>query len=344
MKEKKVFIFCYDNCVTGGPEALHQLRYYMEQQGIDASMVYLDRSTEDAIVPDRYLQYFPNGLKYIGEKNYHDDKTNLIIMPEAVSFRLFRYPRSSKAIWFLGVWAHDGARVFFDPAICKTAFGRLYKKIKVKLTNTLNSVKCWYLYKVKKAKNYCGSKYAYEYLTDVRKQKAHYLVEPISLDFLHAGGVFDFSMTGDRDDCVLYNPSKPSELMKQLLDRNRFHYVPLSGYTPSELIVLYRKSKLYVDFGGFPGPERIPKETVYNGCNIIVGKKNAAENDFDVAIPEEYKLSDPTAEEVEYKISEMLEQYENRFYDFGSFRKKIDNLEANFIEEIKLYFSEYISQ
>jgi len=341
MKDKKVYIFCYDGYASGGPEALHQLRYYMEQQGIDAWMVYLDTSTENASVPDRYRQYFPEKMKYIGEKDYRDSKQNLIIMPEAVSFRLLRYPRSRKAIWYLGVWAHDGAPLYYNPAECKTALERLLGKIKIKAQNMLNRLKSQYLYRVKKVKNYCGSKYAVEYLTNTLKQKAQYLVEPISMDFLKAGFVSECSADA-RENWVLYNTGKPSELMKELLTRNRFNYKPLRGYTPAELIELYRKSKLYVDFGGFPGPERIPKETVYNGCNIIVGKTNAAINDFDVAIPEEYKLSKPTAEEAEEKISVMLEQYEERFGDFDSFREKIDKLEMNFIEAIRSSFSEYI--
>ena len=58
------------------------------------------------------------------------------------------------------------------------------------------------------------------------------------------------------------------------------------------MAVKYTEAKLYIDLGEFGGPERIPKEAVYFGCNIIVANHNAAANDFDVAIPQEYKIDD----------------------------------------------------
>lgn len=35
-----IYIFCPPDKVTGGPEALHQLRYYMESLGYNAQMIY----------------------------------------------------------------------------------------------------------------------------------------------------------------------------------------------------------------------------------------------------------------------------------------------------------------
>ena len=42
-----------------------------------------------------------------------------------------------------------------------------------------------------------------------------------------------------------------------------------ANMTPEEISDLFRKVKLYVDFGNFPGPERLPKEAVYNGVNNL---------------------------------------------------------------------------
>ena len=71
-------------------------------------------------------------------------------------------------------------------------------------------------------------------------------------------------------------------------------------------------------------------------------KRNAAANDFDVAIPEKYKLTEPSAEEAERVIGEMLEKYEEQFSDFDSFRRKVDLLEENFEDQIKILFSAYM--
>ena len=38
--QSKIYIYCQANLRTGGPEALHQLRYYMEMCGLNAYIVY----------------------------------------------------------------------------------------------------------------------------------------------------------------------------------------------------------------------------------------------------------------------------------------------------------------
>lgn len=102
---------------------------------------------------------------------------------------------------------------------------------------------------------------------------------------------------------------------------------------------MYKKAKLYVDFGEFGGPERMPKEAVYFGCNILVANHNAAANDFDVAIPQKYKVEDGTPAEVfESVIGNMLARYEELNRDFVPFREKVERLEDNFLGHIQNVF------
>jgi hypothetical protein len=109
--------------------------------------------------------------------------------------------------------------------------------------------------------------------------------------------------------------------------------------TPQQIIELFRKSKLYIDFGFFGGPERMPKESVHNGTLLLVGKRNAAKNDFDVAIPNEFKIKDYNNEEVVVeKIKYMLNNYDLLIGQFEPFRKKILALEENFIRAIREIF------
>lgn len=336
-----VYIFCYPEYTSGGPEALHQLRYYMEQQGIDAWMVYTDSKTEKVKIPDRYLCYFPQEKKYLGELDFRDSYDKLIIMPENLSFRLFKYKKAKKVIWWLGVWGWDGIHIYPDSFPMGNWGLKLKAVFTCRLINAIRDVKSWYLYRVKDVQNYCGSKYAYEFVKS-KGFTAEYLVEPISMDFLLAGGVFSCVDADKRKAEILYNPKKNSPVLQELLARKKYVYHPIQGYTPVEMIHLYRSHRIYIDFGGFPGPERIPKETAYNGCNILVGKRNAAINDFDVAIPEQYKMENPTVEEVEEKIGDMLLHYEEQFQDFCYFRNKIDGLEMEFIKSIRSLFSKYI--
>ena len=90
-----------------------------------------------------------------------------------------------------------------------------------------------------KCMHFCGSKYAYlEVSNNYPKSKVEYLVEPISLDFLRMGNL---DLPQERDDIVLYNPAKPSGLMAELVNRGRFNYVPLKGFTPAGLAEMFKK-------------------------------------------------------------------------------------------------------
>ena len=106
------------------------------------------------------------------------------------------------------------------------------------------------------------------------------------------------------------------------------------------MINLFRTNKLYIDFGNFPGPERLPKETVFNGMNILVWNHNAASTN-DVMIPRKYKLNtNITVSEVEIHIQNMLNNYERDFHDFDEFRHMISEMEMNYYRQLSQIFGE----
>ena len=55
-EKSKIYIYCEANLATGGPEALHQLRYYMEKCGLNAYIVYSNIKEGISPTPDRYLK------------------------------------------------------------------------------------------------------------------------------------------------------------------------------------------------------------------------------------------------------------------------------------------------
>ena len=67
-----------------------------------------------------------------------------------------------------------------------------------------------------------------------------------------------------------------------------------------------------------------------------------ASNDFDVAIPEKYKVDDgETAEQIESRIADMLERYEVQIVDFQPFKRKVECLEEKFIKQLKNCLNRY---
>lgn len=325
-KKSKYYIFTPANACSGGPEALHQLAYYMRKLGMEVYTVYYTYSDFPVTQPvDRYLQY---GIKTVSYGEIEDALGNYVIAPENAPWCLNSFQKAQKCIWWLSVSYNDVNKGTKKERLIQLKRRLFRQNVSNYRKVAFNLRKCWHL---------CGSKYAYLYT----KKKfptscVEYMVEPISLDFMRMGNA---ELPTERENVVLYNPSKPSAIMTELLERGRFNYVPLKGFTPDGLAERYRKAKLYVDFGEFGGPERMPKEAVFFGCNILVSNHNAAANDFDVAIPQRYKVEDSeTAEQIEDRIQDMLVNYSSQHVDFVSFKNKVENLEKGFVEQINSIF------
>lgn len=331
---KKIYIFCPENKVTGGTEALHQLRYYLEKIGKKAYIIYHDidnNFVDNASIPDRYNKYFIENKNILNFNEIIDSEENCVITSEFATTLLWSFKRVKKVVWWLAVKFYDGGKLHFKNSIKHCI------KLSIKNPQELFNFKKYHNpYPVEDVIHFCASEYAYQFVKNKLHQNPFRLIEPISKEFLEAGMNNGISF---RKDKIAYNPAKPSKTMKKLLLENNFDFVPIINLEPEEIIELLREVKLYIDFGDFPGPERIPKEAVYNGANILVGKKNAAINDFDINIPEKYKVEN--FNDINYisrKIEIMLKEYNKNYHDFDIFREQIDSLEYNFIENLREIF------
>lgn len=327
----KIYIFCPEKAVSGGPDALHQLYYYLRQCSYDANLVYF--FSENTQCEERFEKYDPKIISY---KEMIDSEENIIVMPESATYALKRYKNMRKCIWWLGYYWYDGKRPkcwVICRNMIKFVLNRFKRKDARKYVYEHFAVKI-----TKDMYHFCGSQYVYDILTARKFSNVEMLVEPLSLDFINRGMADDLT-SANRSDLIPYNPAKPSRIMKKLLLRSDLRFIPIKGMPLSQVIDLFRRSKLYIDFGKFGGPERLPKESVYNGTCLLVGKRNAAVNDFDVAIPAEFKIADYNNEElVVARIKDVLTNYDAYIAKFQHFREKIDNLESNFIQAIKDYF------
>lgn len=318
-----IYIFCPPHIQSGGPEAIYQLRYYMELAGLNAYLVYFKIQKDVPLMPERYKIYNP---KFKERDEIEDNNQNLLIAAESYSDQLNGFSYIQKCIWWLSV--HYAAYVPYT----KMRIIKNFIKDTLKLREKSES---HFDYSLKDCYHFCGSKYAYHFLKKRGLKNIYYLIEPISKPFLD----YKDWKFNKREDVILYNPAKPSELMSKLLERGSFKFKPLTGYTPAELAEYYQQAKLYVDFGLFPGPERMPKEAVYFGCAILVAKRNAAKNNSDLAIPDKYKITRlKDIEFVEKRIQLMLDNYESIINDFKPFQTQIQHLEKNFIQQIKALF------
>ena len=322
ISKPKYHILCVANLRSGGPEALHQLRYYMEQAGLDAYIVYYNMKEDVDPMPEPYRVY---GIKRKRIEEVDDTEKNTIISAESSTIELNRFRKIRKYIWWLSVNWLD-----YKPLTTRIVLKHNCKK----LFGKDSDISHYCNFKIDSCTHVCGSKYAFEYVKGLGLD-AKYLVEPISKVFLEADNYSEYK----RNNVILYNPAKPSEIMTRLLAEKRFNFKALTGMTTTELVDAYKMAKLYIDFGHFGGPERMPKEAVYFGCCILVGKRNAAENDFDIAIPDKYKIENyDNLEIVNAAIQSVIDKYQDCLPDFIPFRNKIEKLESDFIQQINIVF------
>ena len=74
--------------------------------------------------------------------------------------------------------------------------------------------------------------------------------------------------------------------------------------SPIEVQELFKKSKVYIDFGYHPGKDRIPREAAVNDCCIITNREGSAKNNIDIPIFDKYKFSEPIKDQT--KIFELI--------------------------------------
>ena len=98
-------------------------------------------------------------------------------------------------------------------------------------------------------------------------------------------------------------------------------------------MTFFSSTMLYVDFGHHPGRDRLPREAALAGCCVITGRKGAAGNSVDLAIPVEYKIDEMSLDFVQkFKraASKILEEFPDESEKFESYRQLISTERRKF--------------
>ena len=126
----------------------------------------------------------------------------------------------------------------------------------------------------------------------------------------------------ERSDVVLFNPAKATPFMQKIIDAcPDVTFKPIQGMTRAEVIDTMRHSKLYVDFGEFPGRERMPREAVLCGCCLITSRLGSAAYYEDFSHSYKYESKDSHIWAIVNQIRYVLSHYEECRHDFDMFRE-----------------------
>jgi hypothetical protein len=328
-----IYVACPYGETSGGSETLHQLVFELRNNGYKAYIYYhLAKKKKNIEIPDKFKLY---NLEYVVD--IIDNEKNIIVIPEAYTELVYKYEKIRKCIWFLSVdfyfYKLNKNRVnmmlenrkvptflhfFIKPLLyiylilCKRSF----KELNFDKDKNINSY--YYLYNCQYGKDFLLK-------NGVEESNTFYLCGPIRSEYIET--------TRDnviKEDILVYNPAKGYEFTQKILKElskvnNNLKIIPIKNMSPAEIRVLLGKAKVYIDFGFFPGPERIPREAVCCYCNIITSTSGSAGNNVDVLVPNEFKFhaSDDNIGEIVKKIIFLIDKYDENVYKFDDYRKKV---------------------
>lgn len=289
-----ILMACPARVHAGGVESIHKFAQELNKvKGMDVKILYMGSNLNYPQLPE-YAEY---GIDYT--ISFPEDYTDVIIFPEIWANWVVepKYKNCIKVVHWLGV---DG--YYWNNPVEKHG---LY----LKQTDVLHLTQ---------------TDYATEHLlkNGVDKNKiAHITDVPNSLFYE------DFE-DKPRTDVVLYNPARMTEFQKILMRRATgvgITFRPLENLTREEMAQTMQESKLYIDFGVFPGKERIPREAALSGCCVITSKLGCAKYYNDVSLDDKWKF-DTVGENIPKIIDTMkyiLQNYDTCKAEFSSYRDAI---------------------
>lgn len=340
MHTSKIYVLLPANVCSGGPELGHQLLDYLRRHGRSAYVVYISNGqiNSTANIPEVYQDYDVE-ISHIVE----DVSDNIIVIPETMSELIHLYKQARILFWWMSV--DNFTKKFLDCQplrwdLKKTFWQNAQKNIHIMLKhipipkiNILaflrdNKDRILHLYQ---------SEYAHQYILE------HKLGESVSLsDYINEAHIpkapIDYTK---KENVILYNPAKGLEFTEKIIRLlPEYEFVALRGLTREQLNQQFDRAKMYIDFGNFPGKDRLPRECALHDCCIITGKLGASAYYEDVPIPDCFKFetTEENLEVIELCIHDVMNHYEDYIKQFSPYKDIIKGEQKRFYSEIDAIF------
>jgi len=318
---QNIYIICPPKKATGGPEALHQLGYILNSLGYNAKMLY-SKHKKDPVHPF-YKNY---NVPYV--MKVKDSADNVMVIPESMTNLIAKYPLAQKKVWWLSL---DFYEILMNSREKKKNWIRKlvvpYKHTEYRFEPN-KTVTHWY-----------QSQRTKEFLqTKKLDNDTAYLCDYVTELFFE-----NLPESFSKENIITYNPKKGlDKIEKYMTLLPQYKWTPLTGMSREEMRDTLRKTKLHIDFGYFPGRDKIPREALVSGVCLLTGRDGTAGFKEDLGIPEKYKLqADETQiEKVTELIHHAMNNYDAVFSEFSDFRAFVMNEKQNMIENVKKLFTQ----
>lgn len=335
IKSDKVYVYLPGRIPCGGVELAHQLVDRLRNRGKEAFVVYGEdvRKGQSGSVMDCYNMYDIKTTIQI-----EDNPKNVLVLPETAYGLAKTYTQIQIACWWMSVdnfvqhelhyhqYQWDEKKKIYQN-VRKWIHVRVYH-LPIKAFDILD-----YLRKQQhRVIHMCQSKYACEYIKSQGLQKYYPLSDFINLELLPKQPI-DMSK---KENVVLYNPKKGLKYTEMVIKHlPQYSFVALQGMNRKELNDCFDKAKLYIDFGSFPGKDRLPREAVMHDCCILTGKNGASAYYEDVPISDRYKF-----DTIEKNIPDIVDMIHNVMRNYGSLIFDFEEYKSVVRSEIEVFYSE----
>tara|TARA_A100001388_G_C28703983_1_gene467639 strand:+ start:93 stop:1067 length:975 start_codon:yes stop_codon:yes gene_type:complete len=314
-KYKKLIVLCKGDSVTGGSELVHQFCHELNSLSLDSSIAYYPLS-EKYLVPEEYSIY---DVKLSKLEDEHD---NIIMLPEVATKFAYKIKTAKIAIWWLSVdnyYRKKGDNLIKDS---------------VKYYKDLLRLRLVPLMLMKNYFHFVQSSYAKDHLS-MRGLESEFLSDYLNpIHFNQSSKI--------KEDIILYNPVKGAKITKGLISANRdFTFIPLEKLSNIQVQDLFKRAKVYIDFGNHPGKDRMPREAAMADCCIITGKRGSANNSIDVPIPQKYKFDDSKSVDnsmFRQIVLDIFSDYQKNVLNFGKYKDIIKNEQTIFKNQVSKIF------
>lgn len=322
-KNTIIYIFTPANTWGGGTNSCHQLCYKLRLLKYNAFILYYDIGLGVGGSTHPNATHYNNPVAF----EFHDYAENIAIIPESATplFTICRNVR--KAVWWLGV--------------------DLYYSTLLNHSNSTQPEDYFFFDILAPSDEYhfTDSIHAKKHLEAFNIPKYRIMMLESYINPVLVKNVMTQPKI-KKENLVTFDPRRNLAFTKRIISCcdatgfNNVKFIPLINLSIEKLSMIYKISKVHINFGEFSGREYIPRESSINDCCIITGKMGAAKYYGDVPIPDKYKFEadEGSLPQITKCIKTCLDEYCECIKDFMEYKKFSLGLERTFMKQIREIF------
>lgn len=322
----QVALLCSE-AITGGPEALHQLAYTINQHGGNAQMAYFGGKSRVHLAADRivgelspdspspaaYAAYEPRPLK---EMVFGAD--TLLVFPEISVQQAREVNAGNKAVWWLSV----------DNAINQNPNLRYQSYLD-------------HLFADESLVHFYQSDYARDFLVSSGARRIYPLFDYTDANFLRAAP----ADAPPRSARVAYFPRKGGDKAALFVAQSQqaadpLVFAPIENMTKAQVKETLENCAVYIDFGHHPGKDRVPREAACAGAVVLLHEQGAAKffADHPLDAAHVFSLADIQSGRLQARVREIIANPKPHLDSQRYYRQKIWMEREEFALQVKQFF------